>query len=78
MKDIEKSVTSCTSLVELEKIRVSLFGKKGYFAAQFNELKDLEGEAKKVFAQNLNTNKENFLALLSQKKMVLEEVMIKE
>lgn len=78
MKDIENSVTSCTSLVELEKIRVSLFGKKGYFAAQFNELKDLEGEAKKVFAQNLNTNKENFLALLSQKKMVLEEVMIKE
>ena len=78
MKDIEKSIASCISLVELEKMRVSLFGKKGYFAAQFNELKDLEGEAKRVFAQNLNTNKENFLELLSHKKMVLEEVMIEE
>ena len=78
MKEIENSIASCASLVELEKIRVSLFGKKGYFSGQFEELKNLEGEAKKEFAQNLNTNKENFLALLSQKKSVLEEGMMEE
>ena len=78
MKEIEKSVETCISLVELEKIRVSLFGKKGYFAAQFNELKTLEGEAKKEFAQNLNTNKEHFLEILNYKKMLLEAKMIQE
>ncbi len=78
LKEIENSIASCASLVELEKIRVSLFGKKGYFSGQFEELKNLEGEAKKEFAQNLNTNKENFLALLSQKKSVLEEGMMEE
>ncbi|MDD2383064.1 MAG: phenylalanine--tRNA ligase subunit alpha [Sulfurospirillaceae bacterium] len=78
MKEIEKSVETCVSLVELEKIRVSLFGKKGYFAAQFNELKTLEGEAKKEFAQNLNTNKEHFLEILNHKKMLLEAKMIQE
>lgn len=78
MKEIKNSIASCASLVELEKIRVSLFGKKGYFSGQFEELKNLEGEAKKEFAQNLNTNKENFLALLSQKKSVLEEGMMEE
>lgn len=78
MKEIENSIASCASLVELEKIRVSLFGKKGYFSGQFEELKNLEGEAKKEFAQNLNTNKENFLALLSGKKSVLEEGMMEE
>ncbi|WP_238099134.1 phenylalanine--tRNA ligase subunit alpha [Sulfurospirillum diekertiae] len=78
MKDIENAIGSCTSLVELEKMRVSLFGKKGYFAAQFEELKKLDGEAKKEFAQNLNINKENFLELLNQKKSALESVMIEE
>lgn len=78
MKEIENSITSCTSLVELEKIRVSLFGKKGHFAGQFEELKTLEGEAKKEFAQNLNINKEKFLELLGQKKGLLEESMMKE
>ncbi|ARU47898.1 Phenylalanine--tRNA ligase alpha subunit [Sulfurospirillum diekertiae] len=78
LKDIENAIGSCTSLVELEKMRVSLFGKKGYFAAQFEELKKLDGEAKKEFAQNLNINKENFLELLNQKKSALESVMIEE
>jgi phenylalanyl-tRNA synthetase alpha chain len=76
LKDIENAIAACTSLVELEKMRVSLFGKKGYFAAQFEELKKLEGDAKKEFAQNLNINKENFLDLLNQKKSALDAIMI--
>jgi len=76
LKDIENAIASCSSLVELEKLRVSLFGKKGHFAAQFEELKKLEGDAKKEFAQNLNITKENFLDLLNQKKSALDAVMI--
>ena len=76
LKEIENAIRACTSLVELEKQRVALFGKKGHFAAQFEELKGLEGEAKKEFAQNLNITKETFLALLAERKMVLEAIMI--
>ena len=78
LKDMENTIAACTSLVELEKMRVSLFGKKGYFAAQFEELKKLEGDAKKEFAQNLNINKENFLERLNEKKSALETIMIEE
>ena len=35
---MENAIDSCGSLNELEKVRVSLFGKKGYFAAQFEGL----------------------------------------
>ncbi len=78
LKEIENAIATCTSLVELEKQRVALFGKKGSFAAQFEELKGLEGDAKKEFAQNLNSNKEKFLALLNERKMILEAIMIEE
>jgi phenylalanyl-tRNA synthetase alpha chain len=78
LKEIENAIASCTSLMELEKQRVHLFGKKGHFAAQFEELKKLEGDAKKTFAQNLNVDKEKFLALLGEKKMILEAIMIEE
>ncbi|WP_024953961.1 phenylalanine--tRNA ligase subunit alpha [Sulfurospirillum arcachonense] len=72
MKEIEASISSCDDLKELEKLRVSLFGKKGYFAGQFAKMKTVSNEEKKDFAQNLNTNKEHFLALLSEKKLHLE------
>ena len=44
LKEIESTIASCTSPDELEKERVALFGKKGYFAAQFEELKKLGRE----------------------------------
>ena len=78
LKEIESTINACTSLGELEKQRVALFGKKGHFAAQFEELKKLDGEEKKAFAQNLNTNKEKFLELLNAKKTLLEAIMVEE
>ena len=76
LKDMESGIDSSASLVELEKLRVSLFGKKGHFAAQFEELKKLEGSAKKDFAQNLNLEKERFLEALGNKKSELDAIMI--
>jgi phenylalanyl-tRNA synthetase alpha chain len=72
LKKIIKSVNSCESLKELEAIRVSLFGKKGYFAAEFAKMKSLSDEERKDFAQNLNRDKEDFLTLLNNKKLELE------
>lgn len=73
MKELEESVLQSSSLEELEKLRVSIFGKKGYFAKEFLKLKELESSKKKEFAASLNTNKEHFLKLLNDKKEVLED-----
>ena len=73
---MEKQIKACESLKELEALRVSMFGKKGYFAGQFAKMKTIPNEEKKEFAQKLNTNKEHFLNLLSDKKIVLESEAI--
>ena len=73
---MEKQIIACESLKELEALRVSMFGKKGYFAGQFAKMKSISNEEKKDFAQKLNTNKEHFLNLLSDKKIVLESEAI--
>jgi phenylalanyl-tRNA synthetase alpha chain len=69
---MEKAVNSCDDLKELEK----LFGKKGYFAGQFAKMKTVPNEEKKDFAQKLNTDKEHFLNLLNDKKLILESEAI--
>ena len=48
-------IDSSQNLEELEKIRVELFGKKGYFPAQFIKLKTIPNEEKRDFANNLNS-----------------------
>jgi len=78
MKSMEKSISSCDGLKDLEKIRLSLFGKKGHFAKQFVKMKSLAHEEKKDFAQKLNIDKEHFLNLLNEKKLHLEAAMIQE
>lgn len=73
MKELEKSIEKCGSVKELETLRVSIFGKKGYFAEKFLQLKELDGEAKKAFASELNTNKDFFTELMNRKKELLEK-----
>jgi len=73
---MEKQIKACDSLKELEKLRVSMFGKKGYFAGQFAKMKSVPNEEKKDFAQKLNTNKDSFLNLLNDKKLILESEAI--
>lgn len=74
MEKISNSIQTCTSLEELDKIRVAVFGKKGLFSGEFAKLKDLKGDEKKEFASKLNTDKEHFLNLISEKKQSLEEM----
>ena len=78
MKKLEKAIKECVCLDELEKLRVSLFGKKGYFADEFVKLKNLQGDEKKEFAAKLNEDKELITNLLHVKKEVLESAMIEQ
>jgi len=69
---------TCESLKGLEQLRLSLFGKKGYFAGQFAKMKTLPNNEKRDFAQKLNADKELFLELLNDKKMILEAKAIEK
>lgn len=73
VEKLETSIKTASSLEELEKIRIAIFGKKGYFAQEFVKLKELQGDEKKNYASELNTNKDNLLNLLNSKKIILEE-----
>ncbi len=76
MQELEKKIEEASSLEELEKVRIEIFGKKGALAAQFARLKDIPGPEKKAFAEGLNRQKaelqERFdarRALLAQQEM---------
>ncbi|MDR0666479.1 MAG: phenylalanine--tRNA ligase subunit alpha [Campylobacteraceae bacterium] len=72
MEALEKSIQECDSIKELEKLRIEVFGKKGYFTAQFAKLKELKDDEKIAFAAKVNENKEKFTTLINSKKELLE------
>jgi len=57
LETLQTRIEEISSLDELEKIRVEIFGKKGLLAAEFAKLKDVPGPEKKAFAEGLNTQK---------------------
>lgn len=77
-KELKKSIDECSSLEELEKIRVGVFGKKGFFAQQFATLKELKGDEKRELASKLNSDKESILKQITAKKEALEEIKIEQ
>ncbi len=78
LNEIKQSIKTCKSLKDLEVLRLTLFGKKGFFAQQFAKMKTLPNSEKKDFAQKLNADKELLLNLLSDKKMILESIAIEQ
>ncbi len=65
----------CQTLAELERLRIELFGKKGYFAKEFEKLKTLSKEEKPKVAKELNEAKNALFILLQAKK---DELLQKE
>ncbi|BCD61899.1 phenylalanyl-tRNA synthetase alpha chain [Nitratiruptor sp. YY08-26] len=68
MQDWQTIIAQCQSLDELEKIRIELFGKKGYFAKEFEKLKHMPNEEKPQVAKDLNKAKNSLYSLLQAKK----------
>ncbi|SMC09329.1 phenylalanine--tRNA ligase subunit alpha [Nitratiruptor tergarcus] len=68
MQDWQTIIAQCQSLDELEKIRIELFGKKGYFAKEFEKLKNVPNEEKPQVAKDLNKAKNSLYSLLQAKK----------
>ena len=68
MKEWSQKIEAAKDLEELEKIRIELFGKKGYFAKEFERLKNLSKEEKPKVAKELNVAKGELNASLQRKK----------
>ena len=68
MKEWSQKIEAAKDLDELEKIRIELFGKKGFFAKEFEQLKNLSKEEKPKVAKELNVAKGELNALLQRKR----------
>jgi phenylalanyl-tRNA synthetase alpha chain len=73
LKTLSHSIDACKTLKELEKLRVEVFGKKGYFASEFAKMKELGGDEKIAHAAKLNAQKEEFTAHIAQRMDELEK-----
>ena len=78
MESFEKKIIDAKTLAELEAVRVEFFGKKGSITQRFGALKELEGDAKKQLAQELNLLKAKFEKGFSAKKLELENKELQE
>ena len=78
MQTIIEKINTCKHLSELDSIRISVLGKKGSLTQEFARLKDLEGDAKKELASELNKQKEAFNAAFLSKFKMLENFELEE
>jgi len=74
-----KKVEGAKSLEGLEEIRIEIFGKKGFLAAEFARMKSLDGDEKKALAKELNDTKESIgTALEAKKEALTAEALVKQ
>lgn len=78
MEAFEQKIQNCRNLAELEAVRIEFFGKKGSVTQRFQALKDLQGEAKRDLARELNTLKNDFETLFLHQKTRLENQALQE
>lgn len=67
MQELIQKLQNCKNLEELEKLRISVLGKKGSLTAEFAKLKDLKDEEKKEFAAKINAIKDSFQKIFTEK-----------
>jgi phenylalanyl-tRNA synthetase alpha chain len=78
LENLEQKIAQASTLEELEKVRIEIFGKKGILAAEFAKLKDIPGPEKKAFAEGLNRRKAELQALFDERLAALKEAKLQE
>lgn len=78
MQNIINKLENCTSLIELEKIRIEVLGKNGKISLDFAKLKNMQGSEKIEFASKINIFKTLFIEKYENKKNELKEIEFKE
>ena len=78
MEELVTKIKNASSLEELEKIRVEIFGKKGVLSSEFAKLKTIPNEQKKEFAKSLNEKKVKLTEVFESKKSQLEQKALEQ
>jgi len=78
LEALQASIEEASSLDELEKIRIEIFGKRGLLAAEFAKLKDIPGAEKKAFAEGLNKKKAALQEIFDKKLMLLRGIALEK
>lgn len=78
LQKIIDEIKACKTPQELEKIRISVLGKKGNLTLAFAKLKDMDAETKKKFASSLNKDKDAFNETYEAKFKELEALNMHE
>ncbi len=73
MENLEQKIAQASSLEELEKVRIEIFGKKGVLAKAFARLKDLPASQKRDVAADLNRQKARLQSLFDKRLAELKE-----
>jgi len=60
LEALQANIEEASSLDELEKIRIEIFGKRGFLAAEFAKLKDIQGAEKKHLQKDLTRKRQHF------------------
>lgn len=71
-------IANCSSVPELEEIRVKSLGKKGFLTMAMKGLKDLTVEEKKNFGQSLNEFKKKIANEIDSRKTILEQAALEK
>ena len=72
------AIEQCTTLEELNQVRVTYLGKKGPIQSLMSLMKNLSGEEKPAFGAEVNACKQAVAEVLEEKKMDLEEKALNE
>lgn len=78
MKEWYEKIRSANSVEDLENIRISIFGKKGILAEQFEKMKAVPNEEKASFAKELNTHKGELTSLFNEQKIIIQTKELQE
>ena len=73
LEEALSGIDSCTSLKDLEEIRIRLLGKKGELTASLRSMKDLSPEERPVFGKRVNEIRDALTAAIEEKAAQLEE-----
>ncbi len=78
MKQWIDKIKEALTLDELERVRVSIFGKKGELAKAFAKMKDVSADEKPKIAKELNILKQKLQKIYEEKKAELEELKLQK
>ncbi len=73
MENLDEKILQAKTLEELEKVRVELFGKKGFLSLEFAKMKTIPASEKKAFAEGLNNTKERLQTLFDTRYELLKK-----